>query len=377
MIGASLAVLAAAMAAVPLLGSEFLPKLDEGNLWLTITLPPSTALDKTKEVEREVRAILRAYPEVGNVVTHVGRPDDGTDPKGPNNIEIMADLKPRSSWRFANKEQLVADMSRRIRAMPGVPTSFSQVIEDSVEEALSGVKGEIAVKIFGPDLDVLEDKAEQVAEVIGAIRGAADVAAIKVGGATELDIHLDRERLARYGLQAGDVNRTVQAALGGVTVANFYERDRAFDVTVRLAPAYRQAASDVAELPVAPPGGGGGLRRRGRHFGAERRDHGGALHGGDSRWRRSGRSRARRCRGAAAAHHHDRPHGRPRLAARGPVAGHRLGNPAPLRGGDRGWRDLRHPVHAAAAAVVVRRHGLGQRPGRQRPENGAVNCGGG
>ncbi len=256
-IGASLAVLAAAMAAVPLLGSEFLPKLDEGNIWLTITLPPSTALDKTKEVEREVRAILRSYPEVANVVSHVGRPDDGTDPKGPNNMEIMASLTPRAGWRFPGKEQLVADMSQRIRAMPGVPTNFSQVIEDNVEEALSGVKGEIAVKIFGPDLDVLEDKSEQVAEVIGGIRGAADVAAIKVGGATELDVHLDRERLARYGLQAGDVNRTVQAALGGVAVATFYERDRAFDLTVRLDAPFRQAAADVAELPVALPGGAG------------------------------------------------------------------------------------------------------------------------
>ncbi len=123
----------------PLLGSEFVPKLDEGNIWLTISLPPSTALDASKNVEREVRKILRSYSEVGNVITHVGRPDDGTDPKGPNNIEILADLKPASEWkRFSNKEELIADMGKKIRTIPGVPTNFSQVIQDSVEEALSG-----------------------------------------------------------------------------------------------------------------------------------------------------------------------------------------------------------------------------------------------
>jgi len=121
----SVGVLGIALLGAPLLGSEFLPELDEGNLWLTITLPPATALDKTKEIEQKVRAILKAYPEVNNIVTQVGRPDDGTDPKGTNNLEVMADLKPRESWRFADKEALIADMTRQIRQMPGVPTNFS------------------------------------------------------------------------------------------------------------------------------------------------------------------------------------------------------------------------------------------------------------
>jgi cobalt-zinc-cadmium resistance protein CzcA len=254
-IAGSAAVLALAAGGATQLGSEFLPKLDEGNIWLTITLPPSTALDRSKEVEREARAALRAYPEVNNVVSAVGRPDDGTDPKGPNNIEIMADLKPRSTWRFPTKEALVADMSAHIRAMPGVPTNFSQVIEDNVEEALSGVKGEIAVKIFGPDLEVLEDKAQQVASILSAIPGSADVAAIKVGGATELAITLDRERLARYGLRVGDVNRSVQTALAGKVVGTFYESGRAFDITVRFREPFRQAVDDVGQLPVALPDG--------------------------------------------------------------------------------------------------------------------------
>lgn len=246
-------VLVGAVVGATRLGSEFLPKLDEGNLWLTITLPPATALEKTREVEKVVRQILRTYPEVRSVVSQVGRPDDGTDPKGPNNMEIMAELAPRDTWRFPDKEAMVADMTRRIRAMPGVPTNFSQVIEDSVEEAMSGVKGEIAVKIFGPDLEILEDKGEQVARILAGIRGSADVAAIKVGGASELALTIDREKLARYGLNVQDVNDAVSVAFGGRVVGAFYDRGRTFDVTLRFDAPYRQGADDAAEIPLVLP----------------------------------------------------------------------------------------------------------------------------
>jgi cobalt-zinc-cadmium resistance protein CzcA len=255
-VAASVGLLVIALISAPFLGSEFLPKLDEGNIWLTITLPPATALDKTKEIERQVRAILKTYPEVNNVITQVGRPDDGTDPKGPNNMEIMADLKPHGTWRFADKEALIADMTQKIRAIPGVPTNFSQVIQDNVEEALSGVKGEIAIKIFGPDLEILEDKSTQVANVIRSIRGAADVEAIKVGGQTELNVTLDRGRMARYGLNINDVNATIQTAMGGSAVSSFYEGNRLFDVTLRFAESNRDAVDDVSDLSVALPGGG-------------------------------------------------------------------------------------------------------------------------
>jgi cobalt-zinc-cadmium resistance protein CzcA len=255
----SIGALLLALLGSPLLGSEFLPKLDEGNIWLTISLPSATALDKTKEIERQVRAILSSYPEVNNLVTQVGRPDDGTDPKGPNNLEVMADLKPHDSWRFPDKEALIADMTRKIRTLPGVPTNFSQVIEDNVEEALSGVKGEISVKIFGPDLDILEAKSEQVAAILRDIRGATDVAAIKIGGQTELDIAIDRVRMSRYGLNVADVSATVQTALGGNTANLFYEGDRRFDVTLRLDLPYRDAVDDVANLPIALPNGNGSV----------------------------------------------------------------------------------------------------------------------
>ncbi|MFZ1545722.1 MAG: CusA/CzcA family heavy metal efflux RND transporter [Candidatus Nitrotoga sp.] len=255
-VAASTCVLAITLMAVPLLGSEFLPKLDEGNIWLTISLPPATALDKTKEVENQVRAILNSYPEVNNVATQVGRPDDGTDPKGPNNLEIMADLNPHDTWHFADKEALIADMTKKIHTIPGVPTNFSQVIQDNVEEALSGVKGEISVKIFGSDLEILEDKSEQVAHILNGIRGAADVAAIKVGGQTELNITLDRNRMARYGINVNDVNNTVNIAMAGSTVNVFYEESRRFDVTMRLDKPYRDAVDDLADLPISLPAGG-------------------------------------------------------------------------------------------------------------------------
>ena len=253
---ASVGLLVVTLALSPLLGSEFLPKLDEGNIWLTISLPPATVLDKTKEVERQVRKILNSYPEVNNVATQVGRPDDGTDPKGPNNLEVMADLNPHDVWRFANKEAMIADMTKKIQEIPGVPTNFSQVIQDNVEEALSGVKGEISVKIFGPDLEILEDKSTQVANILAGIRGSADVAAIKVGGQTELNINLDRQRMARYGINVNDANATIQTALASSTVNSFYEGDRRFDVTLRIDKPFRDAVDDVADLPISLPGGG-------------------------------------------------------------------------------------------------------------------------
>ncbi len=256
-LGGSIALLVVSLLGAPLLGSEFLPKLDEGNIWLTITMPPATSLETTKSIERHVRQTLRTYPEVNNITTQVGRPDDGTDPKGPNNLEIMADLKPRDTWKFRTKEEMIIDMTKKIQTLPGIPTNFSQVIQDNVEEAISGAKGEIVVKIFGPDLDILEDKSDQVASVLRKIRGATDVAAFKVGGQSGVNITFERGRMARYGLNVSDVNNTLQTALAGNAVNNFYEGDRLFDVTVRLAKPYRDQVREIPDLPVALPNNAG------------------------------------------------------------------------------------------------------------------------
>jgi len=256
---ASVAILGVSVVSAPMLGSEFLPKLDEGNIWLTVDLPPSAGLEKTKDVEREIRKILNSYQEVRLVVAHVGRPDDGTDPKGPYHMEILADLKPHSEWKFTDKEALIKDMSRRIHEIPGVPTNFSQVIQDSVEEALSGVKGEIAVKIFGPDLAILEQKAAEVVDAMNTVQGATDVAAVRISGNSELDITLNRNQLSRYGLMVGDVNTTVQTALAGNPANTFYDGDRHFDVTLRLDRPFRDSVDDIDELPIALPNGGGSI----------------------------------------------------------------------------------------------------------------------
>ena len=253
----SVAVLALTLVLAPLLGSEFLPKLDEGNLWLTITLPTSSSIEKTQQIEHQVRAILKSFPEVGNIIAQVGRPDDGTDPKGPNNMEILADLKPRGTWRFDDKESLIAAMSAKIRHIPGVPTNFSQVIEDNVEEALSGVKGEIAIKLFGPDLDVLTQKSEQIAAILSAIPGAADVAAIRIGGQSELDILIDRERIARLGINIADVNAAIQTGLAGNVVNTYYDADRRFDLVLRLREGARDSVDQIGALQVNLPAAAG------------------------------------------------------------------------------------------------------------------------
>ncbi|MCU6435482.1 CusA/CzcA family heavy metal efflux RND transporter [Undibacterium sp. Jales W-56] len=253
----STALLAITLGLAPGLGSEFLPKLDEGNIWLAISLPPSTALDKTKEIERQVRAILLSYPEVKTVVSHVGRPDDGTDPKGPNNMEILADLKPHDQWKFHDKEQLIEDMTKKISVLPGVPTNFSQVIQDNVEESLSGVKGEIAVKIFGPNLDILTQKSEQVASILKNIQGATDVDAVKIGGQSELNITINREKIARLGINVIDVNNTIQTALADNPVNTFFEGDKRFDITLRLKAPYRDSIDSIGNLQINLPNGAG------------------------------------------------------------------------------------------------------------------------
>lgn len=236
------------------LGSEFMPKLDEGNIWLTITLPTSASLETTKNIERMVRAKILAYPEVNHIITQVGRPDDGSDPKGPNNLENLVDLKPRSTWRFASKEALVSHMADGLNVIPGITTNFSQVIQDNVEESLSGFRGEIVAKINGDNLDILEEKADDVVEVIQQIRGATDVEATRIGGQSEIVVTPDRTRLARYGIGVTDVNRLVTQAMSGAPVTSFYEGDKRFDVVVRADPAHRNSIDAISSLQLEIPG---------------------------------------------------------------------------------------------------------------------------
>lgn len=250
---AALPVVLAVMLA-PRLGSEFLPKLDEGNIWLTVTLPTSAALETTKQVERQVRSKLLAYPEVAHVISQVGRPDDGSDPKGPNNLELLVDLAPHGGWRFDTKEALVADMSNKLSVIPGVSSNFSQVIQDNVEESLSGFRGEIVAKIIGNNLDILDEKGAEVAAVIKRIHGASDVDATRIGGQTEVVITPDRKRLARYGLAISDISTLVNEAMAGAMVTSYFDGDKRFDVVVRVNEKQRDGIDAIRMLQIALPG---------------------------------------------------------------------------------------------------------------------------
>jgi cobalt-zinc-cadmium resistance protein CzcA len=236
------------------MGSEFMPKLDEGNIWLSITLPTSSSLEHTKDIERLIRAKLLAYPEVFRLISHVGRPDDGSDPKGPNNLESLVDLKPRDQWRFVNKEALISSMSKDLSSIPGIMTNFSQVIQDNVEESLSGFRGEIVAKISGASLEILEEKAAEIVAVIEHIRGATDVEATKLSGQSEVVVVPDRAKLARYGIGINDVSTLVTQAMSGASVTSFYDSDKRFDVVVKIDREHRNSIDAIAALQLEIPG---------------------------------------------------------------------------------------------------------------------------
>lgn len=244
------------------LGSEFLPKLDEGNIWLSVEMPLSISKDKAKDNERRIRNILKSFPEARQIYSQVGRPDDGTDPKGFNNIEVGVDLLPKEKWttrdrngKVVDKEGLVAQMNDKLQEIPGTEFNFSQVIEDNVEEALSGVKGELAIKLFGDDLKVLQAKGEEIANVLKTIPGNADVAVDKLSGQPNLTITLDRDGLARYGVDVNTALAFVQTGLGGQSAGNVLEGQRRFGVSVRLSESARSSVDRISDLWIDTPTG--------------------------------------------------------------------------------------------------------------------------
>jgi cobalt-zinc-cadmium resistance protein CzcA len=239
------------------IGQEFMPKLEEGNLWIRATLPNSVALAVSSQSVGKMRAIIRSHPEVLTVVSQLGRPDDGTDVSGFFNIEFFAPLKPFSEWpRGLKKERLIDMMGGELQqAFPGVIFNFSQMISDNVEEALSGVKGENSVKIVGPDLRVNQRIAEGVVSAMGAIPGVADLGMFSSLGQPGVTITPDRALCARYGLNTGDVEAVVQGAIGGQAVTQVYEGEKRFDLVVRWADPYRQDLAAIRRIAVASPDG--------------------------------------------------------------------------------------------------------------------------
>lgn len=245
---------------VPGLGAEFIPELEEGNIWLTVTmLPPSITLERAVEAAHQIRTILKSYPESANVLSQIGAPDDGTDPNPYNLIEVLVDLKPQSEWRkqFATKEELVESMDREInKKVPGLVCNFSQYIKDSMEEAMSGVKnGEYAVKLNGPDIGTLERLADNISDIVQTVPGFADVAHDLLVGQPQLIVQIDRESAARYGITSSRVLDVVETSIGGKSITKIFEGERRFDVVLRLEKAYRDNPSRVGEISVTTPGG--------------------------------------------------------------------------------------------------------------------------
>jgi heavy metal efflux system protein len=250
------ALLMVALVALQFLGGEFMPALEEGNLWVRATMPVDISFDQAARLATDIRGMFRQSPEVTTVVSQLGRPDDGTDPTSFFNAEFLANLKSQAEWRRGlSKDDLVAEIEERLKTIPGVIFNFSQVIQDNVEEAMSGVKGENSIKLFGADLKTMETLAGQIEKQMHQIHGVKDLGIFRLLGQPNLLIKVDRQASARYGLQVSDVNAVVQAAIGGQAVTQVYEGERLFDLVVRFLPEYRQDVEAISNILVSTPDG--------------------------------------------------------------------------------------------------------------------------
>ncbi len=239
-------------------GGEFMPPLEEGNLWVRATLPQDVSFQVASTTVDSIREDFQRFPEVKQVVSQLGRPNDGTDVTTFNNLEFLVDLKDESTWPASvhgSKEELIAQMQHELSKYPGIALGFSQQIQDNVEEAMSGVKGENSLKIFGDDLDELSKQALAVQNVMEKVQGVQDVGIFKVDGQPSLVIRVDREKAARYNIAPADVNAAIQAAVGGAAVTQLIEGDRRFDVTVRYPRDYRNDPDSVGKI-LLPAGDG-------------------------------------------------------------------------------------------------------------------------
>jgi cobalt-zinc-cadmium resistance protein CzcA len=240
------------------IGSEFLPHLDEGAIWARGTLAPSTGPTEGVRVMTEARIAFASFPEVTQVVTQVGRPDDGTDTTGFFNTEYFVDLKPKEQWRPVfrqSKDELIGAMNREVNKIPGVIWNFSQPIEDNVEEAVSGVKGELAVKIYGDDLKLLEQKGDEIVEVMRHVPGVEDLGLFRVLGQPNLNLSVDRRQAARYQINVADIQDAIQTAVGGNAVSQVLQGEQVYDLTVRYQAPYRNTREAIENIRLLSPSG--------------------------------------------------------------------------------------------------------------------------
>ena len=255
----ALAIFAATMLLVPFIGGEFMPHLDEGALWVRATMPYTISYEEAAKLSPQVRNILMKYPMVTDVGSELGRPDDGTDSTGFFNDEFYVGLKPYgdSTWKkgpIHNKVELTADLQKQLDAFPGVIFNFTQPAEDAVDEALTGLKSSLAVKIYGPDLNVLQDKALEIKRRLSQVPGFSELTVVRELGQPSLLIDTDRDKIARYGINVADVEAVVQAAVGGQAATQVIQGEKLFDLVVRMKPEFRENAQEIGNLLVGTPG---------------------------------------------------------------------------------------------------------------------------
>jgi heavy metal efflux system protein len=254
---ASLILLVASLLLIPRIGAEFMPKLDEGALWVRATMPYTISFDEAAKIAPRVRDILRSFPEATTVTSELGRPDDGTDPTGFFNVEFYVDLKPYSQWtgHYHTKAGLIEAINRKLAVFPGIDFNYTQPAEDAVDEAETGLKSSLAVKVFGSDLITLEQKGKAIKQVLERVRGIRDVTLVRELGQPSLSIKINRARIARYGLNVADINGLIQTAIGGDVATQVVQQEKQFDLIVRLDQQYRDNPQEIGRILVATPAG--------------------------------------------------------------------------------------------------------------------------
>ncbi|WP_404540726.1 efflux RND transporter permease subunit [Dyella agri] len=254
---ASVVLLGLSLLLVPFMGAEFMPQLDEGALWVRATMPYTISFDEAAKISPQIREVLRSFPVVTTVGSELGRPDDGTDSTGFFNDEFFVGLKPYSEWHgaYRDKQALIAAIDAKLQKFPGIQFNYTQPAEDAVDEAETGLKSALAVKVYGSDLRTLQNKGKQIKTAIEKVRGITDVTLVHELGQPNLAIKIDRAKTARYGINADDINNLIEAAVGGSVATQVVQGEKQFDLVVRLLPQYRDNPQQIGDIPVATPGG--------------------------------------------------------------------------------------------------------------------------
>jgi cobalt-zinc-cadmium resistance protein CzcA len=254
---ASIALFVGALALTTRIGAEFMPHLDEGALWVRATMPATISLEESAKLVPQFRQILHSFPEVTDVASEHGRPDDGTNPIGFFNAEFYVGLKPYREWHGAyhTKAELIAAMNQKLQTFPGISFNYTQPAEDAVDEAETGLKSALAVKVFGPDLQVLEAKGKAIEQTLHRVRGISRITVVDELGQPSLTVQIDRAKIARYGLNVSDVNGLIEAAVGGVAATSVVQGEKSFDLVVRLEPRFRETPDQIGQILVSAPNG--------------------------------------------------------------------------------------------------------------------------